>query len=173
MCRTVDYIYILYFGSHIPIAICFDSQAVLPKWLYPEMFQNAVDWYTHEFHDSMMAHPPAWFQTFIWFEILIQLPFFFVALYAYWKGVSRCQWIRLPIVVYSTHTLTALICIYNHIFFNNFSNEIYPGPSTLTERMMLALFYFPYFIVPLMLFVDSLFSPLYYTLGSQKTKKKA
>lgn len=35
--------------------------------------------------DFLMAKPPLWFQALVWSEMLIQLPFFFVAVYAFAK----------------------------------------------------------------------------------------
>lgn len=34
--RFVDFIYLIYFGTHIPITVLFDSQVFLPSWLYPD-----------------------------------------------------------------------------------------------------------------------------------------
>ena len=34
--RLVDYVFFLYFTSHIPISLLVDSQTVLPKWIYPK-----------------------------------------------------------------------------------------------------------------------------------------
>lgn len=47
-----------------------------------------MDWYTSEYGDVMMRHSPAWFQSFIFSEMFMQFPFFFVGFYAYWKGRS-------------------------------------------------------------------------------------
>lgn len=178
--RFVDFIYLLYFGSHIPIAMFFDSQAVLPAWIYPKVLRDVMGWYTREFGDAMMAGKPGWFQSFIVFEIFFQFPFFFVAFYAYWKGISKNRWIRLPMIVYSTHVVTSLVCIFHHIFLHDFTKDELKGPSSLKERLQLAAFYLPYFIVPLLLLVDCLFHPIYSdkpsgksTTGvSQKSNKK-
>ncbi|KAL4226448.1 Transmembrane protein 97 [Mactra antiquata] len=165
MDRLLDFIYLLYFGSHIPIALFADSQAALPAWLYPQQLKDVMDWYTSEYKDSMMKAKPAWFQSFIFCEIFLQFPFFFVAFYAYFKGVSKNKWIRIPMIVYSTHVVTSLLCIYFHLFLHDFSGEKVPGPQTMQERLTLASFYFPYFIVPVILLIDALFHPIY----TQKT----
>ena len=57
------------------------------------MFQilDIMDWYTVNLLDNMMADPPAWFQSFILCETVLQMPFFFVAAYAFWKGIETEQ----------------------------------------------------------------------------------
>ncbi|XP_045173149.2 sigma intracellular receptor 2-like [Mercenaria mercenaria] len=165
--RFIDIIYLLYFASHIPVAMFIDSQAVLPRWIYPKPAVDLVDWYMVEFGDSMMKGTQAWFQSFIVCEILLQFPFFFVALYAFWKGVSKNRWIRIPLIVYSTHVTTVLICIYHHLFLHDFSKDDLPGPKTTRDRVILGLIYFPYFIVPVMLLIDALFSSVYRTEPTQ------
>ncbi|WAR01265.1 SGMR2-like protein [Mya arenaria] len=168
--RIIDILFLLYFGSHIPIALFFDFQAVLPGWMFPKLFVDTVDWYAEEFGDAMMKAKPAWFKSFCTCELFLQFPFFFVALYAYWKGISKCRWIRLPIIVYSTHVVTSLIPILFHIFLHDFTLESYKGPRTFTERLQLSGFYFPYFIVPLVLLLDALFHPVYVNGGSESTR---
>jgi len=64
-------------------------------------------------------------------------------------------------VVYSTHVVTSLICIYSNIFIHDFTKDDTPGPTTMAERVQLAMFYFPYFLVPVLLLLDSLFSSVY------------
>jgi len=42
--------------------------------------------YSKAFKDPFVLHPPAWFQAFVYCELFLQFPFFFVASYAFWKG---------------------------------------------------------------------------------------
>jgi len=42
--------------------------------------------YIKTFKDPFLLHLPLWFQSFMWCEIVLQFPFFFVASYAFWKG---------------------------------------------------------------------------------------
>jgi len=82
-------------------------------------------------------------------------------------GVSKNRWIRLPVIVYSTHVATTLIPILFHIYLHDFSQDEIKGPLTLSDRIILSGFYLPYFIVPLILLVDALFHEVY--VGSSKT----
>ena len=45
--------------------------------------------YVRDFKDNLMHAPPTWFLSFVYCEFLVQLPFFFVATYAFWKGECR------------------------------------------------------------------------------------
>lgn len=86
------------------------------------------------------------------------------------SGVSQCRWIRVPMIVYSTHVVTALLCIYHHIFLHDFSKDEIVGPKTMKDRLVLGLFYLPYFIVPVILLIDSLFHPIYRESVTARTK---
>ncbi|KAJ8298486.1 hypothetical protein KUTeg_025017 [Tegillarca granosa] len=120
-----------------------------------------VKWYAREFKDPMMVDPPAWFKTFIFTEIVFQLPFFFIAAHVLWKGLKNNCWIRVPLIVYSTHVSTVTMTICNHVLTHDFSNSDYPGPETLKERLTLLAVYSPYLFIPVILLFDSLFSSIY------------
>ncbi|XP_060569277.1 sigma intracellular receptor 2-like [Ruditapes philippinarum] len=159
--RYIEFVYLLYFGSHIFFAIFFDSQAIFPDWFFPQQLKDVVKSYTRDYGDSMVAEPPAWYQSFLVCEMLFIVPFSFAAIYAYWNGVSNNKWIRTPMIIYSTHVITAEFCIYHHIFLHDFSKDELPGPQNMRARLVLAMFYFPYFILPIILLFDSLFSSVY------------
>ncbi|XP_033749034.1 sigma intracellular receptor 2-like [Pecten maximus] len=161
MARLLDFVFLLYFASHIPITIFVDSQALFPPWLYPRQLRDLMTWYCSEFKDPMMAAPPTWFKTFVMSELTLQFPFFFVASYAFWKGIQKCQWIRIPLIVYSSHVATTTVAICYHVLMHDFTDAKPPGPETFSERWTLFLVYFPYLLVPVMLLLDSLFSSVY------------
>lgn len=48
--------------------------------------KDLLQWYAQEFRDPMVLDPPQWFQSFIFCEAFIQMPFFPVAAYAFLKG---------------------------------------------------------------------------------------
>uniref|UniRef100_A0A4W3I4X6 Transmembrane protein 97 n=1 Tax=Callorhinchus milii TaxID=7868 RepID=A0A4W3I4X6_CALMI len=131
--------------------------------------QDLLKWYATQFKDPMMLDPPAWFKSYIFCEALLQLPFFPVAAYAFYKG--NCQWIRTPAIVYSTHVATTLVSILAHILFNDFSTSVYPGPSTMSQRLSLVALYAPYLLIPVMLLLAMLFSVKYNPVEEKKKKK--
>ena len=76
-------------------------------------------------------------------------------------------------VVYSSHVVTSLLCIYNHVFFHDFTEDKNGGgPKTINDRITLAMFYFPYFVVPVLLLLDSLLHPVYTTQTKHVTSGK-
>lgn len=86
----LDYVHYGYFAMHIPISLLLDFQAVLPRSCFPSAALKLGDFYNTDFKDPLMAaNPkPAWFQSFIWCEAALQLPFFGLALYAMHTGWS-------------------------------------------------------------------------------------
>jgi hypothetical protein len=143
--------------------------------------------YCAQMKDPMMMEPPVWFQSFCVCELLVQLPFFFPAAWAFFSGYSRLPcivstlnldskhfltennlWIRVPAIVYAAHVATTLIPILSYVYLNDFSTGKYPGPSTQQERLMLMGIYSPYLIIPVLMLLLFLFGGEHF----QKSKKK-
>eukprot|EP01135_Chromosphaera_perkinsii_P003548 Nk52_evm6s248 gene=Nk52_evmTU6s248 len=102
----IDSIFLVYFISHIPITICIDGQGFLPEEYYPKVLRDTLDWYVSEFGDPLMKAPQAlWFKSIVGCELFLQLPFFFVAVYAF---MFKCNWIRIPGIVYGAHVATTM-----------------------------------------------------------------
>ena len=91
---------------------------------------------------SPLGRPP-WFKAIVWVEVLGQLPFFAVALYAW---LYRREWVRVPAIVYGAHVATTLVPILGHFM----------GAAIPTAKLQLLLaFYAPYLLVPLWLVARS------------------
>ncbi|XP_069883384.1 sigma intracellular receptor 2 [Dipodomys merriami] len=169
--RCLECLLGLYFLSHIPITLFMDLQVLLPPELYPAELRNLMNWYCKEFKDPLMQEPPVWFKSFIFCELLFQLPFFPIATYAFFKG--SCRWIRTPVIIYSVHTMTTLIPILFSFLFEEFSKASgFKGlrPETFRERLTLVCIYAPYLIIPLLLLLFMLRNP-YYKYEEKKKKK--
>lgn len=169
--RGLEWLLGFYFLSHIPITLFMDLQAVLPRELYPDELTKLQKWYAKEFKDPLIQDPPSWFKSFLFCELVFQLPFFPIATYAFFKG--GCKWIRTPAIIYSVHTITTLIPILTTLLFEDFSKASGlkgQGPKTIRERLTLVSFYAPYFLIPLMLLLFMLRSPHY--KYEEKRKKK-
>ncbi|XP_051891176.1 sigma intracellular receptor 2 [Pristis pectinata] len=164
--RLLECIFCFYFITHIPVTLAIDLQALLPRWMFPAALQGLLRWYAAKFKDPMIMDPPAWFSACIVCEALLQMPFFPVAAYAFYKG-SR-SWIRTPAIVYSTHVATTVISILGHILFNDFSKSTYPGPNTLSERLSLLAIYIPYLLIPVMILLTMLYSKRYNSFEEKK-----
>ncbi|CAL8336395.1 unnamed protein product [Boreogadus saida] len=133
--------------------------ALLPDQVYPNVLKDLLGWYAEEFKDPMVVDPPTWFKSFILCEALVQMPFFPVAAYAFFKG--GCKWIRTPAIIYSTHVATTLVPILAHVLLFPFPLKPHAGPQTSKERLTLVSIYAPYLLVPLMLLFTMLFSSTY------------
>jgi len=88
---------------------------VLPPHLVPDFARRLLDWHVANTGDPLMNHVapgrppfPAWFRALVLGELLLQVPFFFVAIYAF---ARRRNWIRLPALAYGVHTATTLLPI--------------------------------------------------------------
>src|SRR5689334_20703876 len=101
--RPWDILAVGFFASHIVFAFLIDLQAIFGAY-YPAplvdlnsacllsvcmLFDRTPAWYAREFADPFMGASPAplWFRSFIYAEAFLQLPFFFAAVQAFWKGI--------------------------------------------------------------------------------------
>ncbi|XP_053313133.1 sigma intracellular receptor 2 [Spea bombifrons] len=166
--RLLEWIFFFYFLSHIPITLLVDLQAVLPASLYPQGLLDVMKWYTVTFKDHLMMNPPAWFMSFVFCEAVVQLPFFPVAAYAFYKG--GCRWIRIPAIVYSAHVATTVVAIIAHVLFGDFARYNGVDPPNQKERLTLVSIYAPYLVIPLLILITMLFSPSY--RQEEKRKRK-
>ena len=48
--------------------------------------------YTIQYKDALFGDPPYWLQSFIYAETFFQLPFFFFAAYAFYKGLIKIMY---------------------------------------------------------------------------------
>lgn len=112
---------------------------VLPRALYPAWATRAFDWYLDTYGDPLMAALPPWFKALVWSEVLLQLPFFFVAAAAFAKGDAR---IVRPAAAYGFSVATTLVPILA---------ELAASPAITDEasRRTLLAFYTPYLVLPL------------------------
>ena len=76
--ETFRTVVLVFLGTHIPATLMMDSQALLPPAIVPGFMKSLLDFHVRTNHDPLMAAPPAWFKSFILFELLFQLPFFFI-----------------------------------------------------------------------------------------------
>jgi len=82
-----------------------------------------------------MQDRPAWFCGLVYCEVFLQLPFFFLALYAFVRGLN---WVRIPALCYGAHTATTLAAI--------FADMLLGGPPV---KWRLVAIYSPFLIMPL------------------------
>ncbi|RCH96345.1 Transmembrane protein 97, partial [Rhizopus stolonifer] len=140
-----------------------DFQAFCPPEYVPQVLVDLLNFYKNTYKDPLMGstEPMYWFLSFIAVEILIQLPFFFVACYGLLKD---SKYIRLPLVVYGAHVSTTVLPTIVEVMLN----PVHALDNK--ERWALFGFYFPYFILPLIMLIDSYIRIHQFISLSQKTK---
>ena len=82
-------------------------------------------------------YQPPWFRALAWSEVVLQLPFFFVGLYAFALGK---EWIRTPSLVYGLCTATTLLPILGELILT--ANDEF-------NKAIIIGFYLPYLVIPL------------------------
>uniref|UniRef100_A0A7S0V657 EXPERA domain-containing protein n=1 Tax=Polytomella parva TaxID=51329 RepID=A0A7S0V657_9CHLO len=151
-------VYLLFFLFHIPTTILIDSQGLIPRHLFPSWAVTLFDWHVAQNDDFLLRENRPWFKSLVYCECFIQLPFFFLASYAFLK---KRNWIRIPALIYGVHVSTTMAPIlYEILFGDNFSDK----------RYQLALIYAPYLAIPFMLSLSMAFSP--YPFTKLKSKKQ-
>eukprot|EP01087_Luapelamoeba_hula_P005087 TRINITY_DN15176_c0_g1_i1.p1 TRINITY_DN15176_c0_g1~~TRINITY_DN15176_c0_g1_i1.p1 ORF type:complete len:208 (+),score=16.71 TRINITY_DN15176_c0_g1_i1:75-698(+) len=158
-------LFLVYFVVHIPTTILIDAQCLLVGPHYPQPLQDVMSWYLNEWGDPFMASAtsPVWFKALVTGECLLQLPFFFVATYAF---INKRNWIRIPGIMYCAHVMTTMLPILAEMWLH--------AAPTPAQRTFLVALYCPYLLVPLMLLCVLLRHPLPFgghhpTHGSRST----
>ncbi len=134
-----------------------DGQACLPSSWYPTSIRNLLVWYTVRFKDENMTAPiDLWLKSFISCELLFQLPFFVYATHRIYYSLPS-DLFRSLCLVYGAHTSTTLIPILAYIISPPSTHTIYT--TTISERFILAMFYFPYLLFPAWIMMIAIRSP--------------
>ncbi|XP_058921029.1 sigma intracellular receptor 2-like [Kogia breviceps] len=171
--HCLEWLLDLYFLSHIPITLLMDLQAVLPRDLYRVELRNLRQWYT-EFKDPLLHNPPVWFKSFLFCELVFQLPFFLIPTYVFFRVVhGGCRWIRTPAIIYLVHTMTTLIPILSTFLLQDFSKaSCFRGQGTKAfhEPLFHISVYITYFLISIILLLFMLRNPYY--KSEEKRKKK-
>jgi len=136
-----------YFATHIPITLFVDLQGLIPS-IYPASLSSLLAWYTNTFEDQLMKNPQPWFKSFLFAEAVFQLPFFFVALFGLLK---KRNWVRIPSIIYGTHTATTVWPI--------MVETLAHTHSSYHNTLLLVLIYSPYFLFPAILAIYMAFVP--------------
>eukprot|EP01039_Chlorochromonas_danica_P010910 gene10910-12125_t len=139
MNEVLRWVFLIYFITHIPITLLVDLQVIFGEY-YPPNLIAVNDWYIATYNDLIIARKPLWLKSFVWAELLVQMPFFFLATYGLW---NRKNWIRIPGIAYGVHVATTVWAILAELLFNH--------ENTQEQKQMLFGFYSPYFIIPALL----------------------
>ncbi|XP_046543549.1 sigma intracellular receptor 2-like [Haliotis rubra] len=161
--KALDVVFCCYFVFQIPSTVLLDTQALFPSWVYPQWLQNMQVSYVEGFRDPYMADPSSfpWFMATCVVEFSLEIPFFFIAAYAYFYGAQRCPWIRLPSLMYSVHTATSVLAVNFTTWLHDFTVYKVPGPRDATERIRLICVYGFFFVVCVLNIFDTCLSSAY------------
>ena len=139
----IRYFCILFFAIHIPTTLLVDAQAVFPRHHFPAFARTMLDDFIARTGDPLMSEPrEPWFLSLIWTEVLFQLPFFVVALYAF---VFKKPWIRTPAAAYGGFVCATMVPILNEICITD--------TIDMVRKVMLLSMYLPYFVVPFLIVI--------------------
>lgn len=141
-----DTFYYWYFLVHIPITLLVDSCLVIPQESRYWVQQLVFNFHVHMNKDFLLEKPALWLQTFGWFEILVQLPIFFVAPLALARNSSK---IYVVMTVYGFNAfLTTLVCLV-YVLDKGEAHGL-----SVEETWNLFALYVPYLVIPLFMMVD-------------------
>ncbi|KAJ1742434.1 Transmembrane protein 97 [Coemansia sp. RSA 989] len=147
--QLLDYVYLIYFATHIPITLAVDILPLLPTSIIPQPLLALNRFLTATLKDPFMGIGPrsdlVWFRSLLACELFLQLPFFFYAVHALRKRLPQRF---LPLLVYGVHVATTMAPVLGTLAFGDI------GRSCM-QRMMLGAMYVPYLLVPLIMAVDS------------------
>jgi hypothetical protein len=89
--RPLDLLFIIYFVVHIPTALLLDVQSILPRHLFHEELLKMTEGHIKSTGDPLVSTNPVWFKALVWCELILQVPYFFAATYAFIKGEKICR----------------------------------------------------------------------------------
>jgi steroid 5-alpha reductase family enzyme len=127
-----------------------------PIWP-PAPFVHAVHWWGT--WDHLVMARPAWYRAAIWLEVLVQAPFYALALEAW---ARRRDSIRIPAIVYATVLLTIMPMI--------LTEQLY-GPHATHHPALILGVYGPYVVMPILI-LWRVRSPLVFPRGAPAAREK-
>ncbi|KAJ2157016.1 Transmembrane protein 97 [Coemansia sp. RSA 552] len=140
----MDTVFLGYFASHIPITLLVDLMPLLPAAAIPRPLLHLNQFLTGTLRDPLMVIEPRrpdllWLHSFLVCELVLQVPFFFYAVWALWTANPRRH---LPFLVYGAHVSTTVVPILATLLFGDIDRSA-------SERLVLVGLYAPYLAIPL------------------------
>ena len=140
------------------VYICTHACSIFPcildnfvlRFRYPDSVRNLLLWHVKTNSDYLCENPPNWFKSIVLIEVLLQFPFFFVAVWALYNKIEYNY--RIGFCIYGAHVATTMVPILGEFLLNASLGE--------KERWTLVLIYIPYLIIPMMLLLQFSFNIL-------------
>lgn len=141
----IDTFYYYYFIIHIPITVFMDATICIPHEYQLNIQQILSTFHITQNKDFLCAEHELWLQIFVVWELLLQLPFFFYAIYDYYgnnyKFYSRKLWPMFLLYGFSAGFTSSVCLVY--VLLESGSR----GLNT-AEMINLAALYVPTMIIP-------------------------
>lgn len=138
----MDTFYIVYFVVHFFVSLLIDSAIALPDKLTLPIQHKLLEIQISQNKDFLLVQKPVWLQTFVWVEIILQLPFFVWAAYALAKKNRKAY---VACLIYGVEaSTTTLGCL----------GEVACGDLASGDKLKLLAIYLPTFLIPLWMTID-------------------
>ncbi|KAJ9620639.1 hypothetical protein H2203_007848 [Taxawa tesnikishii (nom. ined.)] len=141
--RKCDLVYLLFFIIHIPIIFMVDITPLYPAALKPQFMTDLRQWYITTYRDQFFIQPPAWFNTYMWMELLYHVPVSAWAIGALLRDDPR---LPIHLLVFAVQTgMTTLTCIADYLSWSDYQNQ---------DKIELGKLYVPYLALAVFMGVD-------------------
>lgn len=156
--RTLDYIYLFFFATHIPVTLFIDLGGFWPEGTAPAFSQSLREYYIENFRDQFFIDPPIWFKGYMVMEGLYHLPLSIWMLSAILEGTAyylgrslvltfaEHPLVPLHLLVFSVQIgMTTLTCLM----------EMFSWGYTRIDEMKLCSLYGPYLALAVVMGIDA------------------
>ncbi|KAF1344228.1 transmembrane protein 6/97 [Delphinella strobiligena] len=141
--RKRDLIYLVFFAIHIPVMFLVDLTSLYPAALKPQFVTALRGWYIDTYRDQFFVSPPAWFDAYIWMELIYHVPLSTWALGALLRDDPK---VPIHLLMYAVQTaITTMTCLADYMSWTTVSNA---------EKLELGKLYVPYLMVSVFMGVD-------------------
>ncbi|KAM0708580.1 hypothetical protein Q7P35_005232 [Cladosporium inversicolor] len=154
--RKRDLVYLIFFIIHVPIVFCVDLAPLYPASLKPEFITTLREWYISTYADRFFTQPPAWFNFYMYMELVYHVPLSVWAIGALIRDDPR---VPVHLLVYAVQTaLTTATCIADYMSWSDYLNS---------QKIELGKLYVPYLALSVFMAVDML-GRLHAVVGERK-----
>ncbi|PNS21723.1 hypothetical protein CAC42_1577 [Sphaceloma murrayae] len=143
MSRKIDLIYMIFFAIHLIVMFNVDLHPLWPASIRPAYMDSLRQWYVTTYRDQFFVAPPAWFDLYMYLELIYHVPLCLWAIPALLNDDRR---IPVQLLVYAVETgVTTLTCIADYMSWKAVSWD---------EKLELGKLYVPYLAVSVFMGID-------------------
>ncbi|TKX26663.1 hypothetical protein C1H76_1195 [Elsinoe australis] len=143
--RKVDLVYLVFFAIHLVVMLNVDLYPLWPSQLRPAYMTTLRQFYISTYRDQFFVSPPAWFNVYIYLELIYHVPLCLWVIPAILNNDAR---VPIQLLIYAVVTgVTTLTCIADFMSWKAVS---------AAEKVELGKLYVPYLAVSVFMGVDML-----------------